>query len=455
MVPKKPNILIAEDDERYREELSQSLRAEGYEVVPARDGSEALKVINEQAVDLGLIDLNMPGVSGMDVLQGSIITDPDLPIVIITGYGTIDVAVEAIRLGAYDFIEKPVNLDRLLLTAKRAIEKRKLQQQMKWMAEDILERYKMVGTSEAMQNLYHLIDRVASADCSVLIRGETGVGKELVSMAIHFRSERANGPFVRLNCAAIPDTLVESELFGHKKGAFTGAVEDKIGKFQQADGGTIFLDEIGDLSEQAQAKLLRVLETKEFEPLGDTRTMKVDVRVIAATNKELTRAMEERTFRSDLYYRLSTVEVTVPPLRERKGDIPELAVHFLQKYCEKNNRYIEGFYPQALQTLMQHDWPGNVRQLESIIERLVLFSSGRKITANEVNMVLGLSTLGPDQKELSFKEARETFERNFITQALKAHNWNVVETARALNIDRTNLYKKMHRLGVQKVHDGG
>jgi len=450
MVAQKPVVLVAEDDEEFRSELTDILHDEGYDVVGARDGSEALKIIESQPLDLGLVDLNMPGLEGMDLLEKSVQIDPTLPIVILTGYASIERAVKAIRLGAYDFIEKTADLERLLLTVGRAIERRRMHQQMKWMADDILERYKMVGTSKAMQHLYRIIDQVAPADCTVLIHGETGVGKELVSMALHMQSQRAKGPFIRINCAAMPDTLIESELFGHKKGAFTGAIENKMGKFLAADGGTIFLDEIGDLSISAQAKILRVLQEKEFEPLGDVRTHKVDVRVIAATNKDLQQAMAEKSFRTDLYYRLSAVEIHVPPLRDRKEDIPDLAMHFLKIYCEKNNRFISGFEPKALQLLMQQDWPGNVRQLESIVERLVLFASGQRINESEVALVLNLSSFGAQSGLMTFRQAREAFDREFITNALIAHDWNVQKAAKTLGLDRTNLYKKMQQLGIAR-----
>ena len=371
----------------------------------------------------------------------------------ITGFASIERAVQATRLGAYDFIEKPASLDRLLLTAQHALEKRQLQLKNRWMAEEIMSHYKMIGTSEAMQHIYNLIDKIAPTESTVLITGETGTGKELVARALHIRSLRSNGPFVHVNCAAIPDTLLESELFGFRKGAFTNAMQDKKGKIEVANGGSILLDEIGDLSISSQAKILRILESHEIAPIGGTEDKKVDVRFFTATNKNISGLIEQGNFREDLYYRMNSIEIQLPPLRERIEDIPELIAYFLEIFCKQNNRFIQGFEPNAVHLLTQQDWPGNVRQLRSVIERLVILSSRKKITANEVLLVLETQNFNKMNGYVSFHEAERAFQKEFFTNALVAHGWNVSETANSLKIDRTNLYKKMQRLGIKRRSD--
>ncbi len=450
MVNIKPRVLIAEDDEAFAEQLSDTLKSENYDVIVAHDGSEALAILKNNHVDLGIIDLSMPGIDGMQVLEKALTMAPDVPLIMITGYASIERAVQATRLGAYDFIEKPASLDRLLLTAQHALEKRKLQLKNRWMADEIMSHYKMIGTSEPMQHIYNLIDKIAPTESTVLITGETGTGKELVARALHMRSLRSNGPFVHVNCAAIPDTLLESELFGYKKGAFTGAIQNKIGKFAQADGGSLFLDEVGDLSPSAQAKILRVLQEYEVEPLGDTKSVKIDVRIIVATNKDLPALISENRYRDDLYYRISAVEIHLPVLKDRKKDIPALAMHFLNIFCQQNNRYIKGFKPKAIQLLMQQKWHGNVRQLRSVIERLAIFATGEIISADDVAFVLKAQQLGQANNFLSYHEAEQEFQREFLINTLIAHNWNVTEAAKTLKIDRTNIYKKMQRLGINR-----
>ncbi|HQG44057.1 MAG TPA: sigma-54 dependent transcriptional regulator, partial [bacterium] len=331
-------ILIAEDDSAFAAQLASVLEGEGFEAIQAKDGNEAIKRLSLGDLEIALIDLSMPGLDGMQVLERAASLAPGLPLVVITGNATIDRAVQATRLGAFDFLEKPVNLDRLLLTVERALEWRHLEQKTNWMGAEIMNRYQMVGTSTAMQSVYARIERVAPTESTVLITGETGTGKELVAMAIHLRSKRSAGPFMRVNCAAIPETLIESELFGHRKGAFTGAIENYDGKFRLADGGTLFLDEIGDLSLPAQAKLLRVLQSHEVEAVGGSRPLPIDVRIIAATNRTLTEQIARGLFREDLYYRVCVVDIQLPPLRERREDIPELSAFFLRQFCERYNR---------------------------------------------------------------------------------------------------------------------
>ena len=453
MVHSVPKVLIAEDDEAFANQLCETLKSENYDVFIAHDGSEALSILRNNHIDLGFIDLSMPGIDGLQVLEQAQTVAPDVPLIMITGFASIERAVQATRLGAYDFIEKPASLDRLLLTAQHALEKRQLQLKNRWMAEEIMSHYKMIGTSEAMQHIYNLIDKIAPTESTVLITGETGTGKELVARALHIRSLRSNGPFVHVNCAAIPDTLLESELFGFRKGSFTNATQDKKGKIEVANGGSILLDEIGDLSLSSQAKILRTLESHEIAPIGGTEDKKVDVRFFTATNKNISGLIEQGNFREDLYYRMNSIEIQLPPLRERIEDIPELIAYFLEIFCKQNNRFIQGFEPNAVHLLTQQDWPGNVRQLRSVIERLVILSSRKKITANEVLLVLETQNFNKMNGYVSFHEAERAFQKEFFTNALVAHGWNVSETANSLKIDRTNLYKKMQRLGIKRRSD--
>ena len=453
MVHSVPKVLIAEDDEAFANQLCETLKSENYDVFIAHDGSEALSILRNNHIDLGFIDLSMPGIDGLQVLEQAQTVAPDVPLIMITGFASIERAVQATRLGAYDFIEKPASLDRLLLTAQHALEKRQLQLKNRWMAEEIMSHYKMIGTSEAMQHIYNLIDKIAPTESTVLITGETGTGKELVARALHIRSLRSNGPFVHVNCAAIPDTLLESELFGFRKGSFTNATQDKKGKIEVANGGSILLDEIGDLSISSQAKILRILESHEIAPIGGTEDKKVDVRFFTATNKNISGLIEQGNFREDLYYRMNSIEIQLPPLRERIEDIPELIAYFLEIFCKQNNRFIQGFEPNAVHLLTQQDWPGNVRQLRSVIERLVILSSRKKITANEVLLVLETQNFNKMNGYVSFHEAERAFQKEFFTNALVAHGWNVSETANSLKIDRTNLYKKMQRLGIKRRSD--
>jgi two-component system, NtrC family, nitrogen regulation response regulator NtrX len=444
----KSTILVAEDDVNYGQQLKETLESEGYAVQLVCDGKEAIKFIQERRADIGLIDLVMPGVDGMQVLEEARKTAPDIPLVMVTGFANIERVIQAVRLGAYDFIEKTGNLERILLTVHHALEKKQLKDKTQWMSDDVLTRYRMIGSSVAMKELSERIRRIAATDSTVLITGETGTGKELAAMAIHMNSVRSTKPFIRFNCAAIPDSLVESELFGYKKGAFTGATHDYHGKFLQADGGTILLDEIGAMSLTAQAKILRVLQDHEVTILGERHPCLVNVRVMAAINKDPEKLIQEGVFREDLYYRINTLHLFILPLRERKTDIPELANYFLQYFCDVNNRYLRGFAPSALQLLMQYNWPGNVRQLRTVIERLFVFVSGDEINADDVALVLNLDEIKAKKANMKLHEAKDSFEKDYITHMLLSHKWNVVDTARALGVDRTNLHKKMHKHGI-------
>jgi len=446
----KSKILIAEDDSAFAGQLAEALKGQGYEIVLAKDGSEAIQALKKSFFDLCFIDLAMPGVDGMAVIEESLRIAPDLPFVMVTGYATIDKAVKAIKLGAYDFVEKPVSLERLLITAKNAIEKRRLKQKTQLLSAEILNRYKMIGSSAPMRKIYDLIKKISQTNSTVLITGETGTGKELAAVALHWQSNRASGPFVKVNCAAIPETLIESELFGHKKGAFTNAVSDKTGKFELADKGTIFLDEIGDMSLNVQAKVLRVLQEFEFEPVGDNKIRKVDVRVIAATNKPLYRLIEEGKFREDLFYRLKVIEIDMPPLRIRKDDIPELIEFFLRQFSESYNRCFKLLSKKALDILCEYDWPGNVRELKGVAEKLVVLTEGDTITEQDVSEILFKENEIEHIKQGKFKDVMIDVERDFIKRTLNENNWNVTRSADVLGLNRTSLYKKMKNLGISR-----
>ena len=446
----KSKILIAEDDSAFAGQLAEALKGQGYEIVLAKDGSEAIQALKKSFFDLCFIDLAMPGVDGMAVIEESLRIAPDLPFVMVTGYATIDKAVKAIKLGAYDFVEKPVSLERLLITAKNAIEKRRLKQKTQLLSAEILNRYKMIGSSAPMRKIYDLIKKISQTNSTVLITGETGTGKELAAVALHWQSNRASGPFVKVNCAAIPETLIESELFGHKKGAFTNAVSDKIGKFELADKGTIFLDEIGDMSLNVQAKVLRVLQEFEFEPVGDNKIRKVDVRVIAATNKPLYRLIEEGEFREDLFYRLKVIEIDMPPLRIRKDDIPELIEFFLRQFSDSYNRCFKILSKRALDILCEYDWPGNVRELKGVAEKLVVLTEGDTIREQDVSEILFKKNEIEHIKQGKFKDVMIDVERDFIKKTLNENNWNVTRSADVLGLNRTSLYKKMKNLGISR-----
>jgi len=455
MSPKKPTILIADDDTSIRDILSNILNFKGYRTLEAADGKEALERIENEDINLVLLDLKLPRVDGLDVLKKTLELKPNLPVVIISGHGTIRTAVEATKIGAYDFLEKPLETERTLLTIKNALDKYRLVKERNLLLEDIKERYQMVGSSSVMQNIYQLIDKAASKNVRVLIEGENGTGKELIARAIHSNSSRAGRPFVAVNCAAIPESLIESELFGYKKGAFTGALADKPGKFQLAEGGTLFLDEIGDMSLITQAKVLRALEEEAIEPIGGNKPIAIDVRIIAATNKNLQKEMDEKNFREDLFYRLNVVSIRVPPLREHKEDIPSLVEHFLKLFCEENKLPLKTVSPKAMTILLRYDWPGNVRELKNLLEKLVVLVEGERISSQDVlNALSQQKPLTSNLQEYStLKKAREQFEKKFITEKLIANNWKISETAKLLGIERAHLWKKMRKYGIEKRGD--
>jgi len=446
--PVKQRILVVDDDAKVRALLGEMLAERGYEVVTAADGTEALQLADENDLSLVLLDFQLPDFDGLKVL-GEL--KKRRPVVMVSGYGTIKLAVEATKSGAYDFIEKPPDPNRVALIIKNALAQDALRREVETLRTETLARYQMVGTSAPMQKLYEMIDRVAPSKASVLILGENGTGKELVARAIHRKSAVSDGPFIRLNCAAIPQELIESELFGHEKGAFTGAVAQKPGKLELADKGTVILDEVGDMSLAAQAKLLRFLQDGEIQHVGGSSARKVEVRVIAATNKNLDEAMRQKLFRDDLFYRLSVVTIQVPPLRERKGDIPALAEHFLGKYCAEHGVPLKALTDDALELLAGHTWPGNVREFANAIQRLVVLLPQQTLSARDIRpfAIIESSPEQPAPNGQPLKAARDEFERKHILKVLADCQGNMAEAARILDIDRTTLYRALERLGVK------
>ncbi|ABS27588.1 sigma-54 dependent transcriptional regulator [Anaeromyxobacter sp. Fw109-5] len=449
-------ILVVDDEKNIQLTLSRALSMEGYVVEAASGGREALDKIAALPVDAVVMDVRMPDLDGLEVLRRARETRPDLPVVIMSGHGSLETVRSAFKLGAFDYLEKPITeKDKLLVAVKNALALRTLREENAELRR-AAGPAEMVGSGPAMQRLFELIRRAAPSEGRVLVTGENGTGKELVARAIHESSRRKAGPFVKLNCAAVPAELIESELFGHERGAFTGAVAARRGKFELADGGTLFLDEVGDMPAAMQAKVLRVLQEGEFERVGGAHTLKVDVRVVAATNKDLAAEVQAGRFREDLFYRLSVVPVHAPPLRERKEDIPELATRFLAEACDRNGRRPMRLPREALAALQGHEWPGNVRELRNLVERLAILCDGPEISAQDVAAVLpGARRPRPDRFRAgaSFHDLVEEAEREIILGALDAHDDNVSETARDLGLERSHLYKKMRALGVRRGGD--
>ncbi len=456
-------ILIADDEESIRTSLGGILEDEGYRTLFAVDGVEALAIARQEAPDLVLLDIWMPRMDGLETLQKLKGLYPGLIVVMMSGHGTIETAVRSTKLGAYDFIEKPFSLEKVIITVKNALGANRLREEnasLRGMAQKDRE---MIGISPVIKKLLEQIRLVAPTNASVLITGDNGTGKELVARSIHFYSQRRDKPFVEVNCAAIPEELIESELFGHEKGAFTGAVAQKKGKFDLAEGGTIFLDEIGDMSLKTQAKVLRILQERKFERVGGTRTMEVDVRVIAATNKALDNEIRAGRFREDLFYRLNVVPFRVPALRERKEDIPLLVEHFIEMFCRREGWPRKVIVPEAIAMMKHYDWPGNVRELKNIIERLVIMTPGGTIAPAHMpdyiasaeaprEVVLGKG--GSLQEFGTLREAREEFEKEFIIQKLEENAWNITKTAEAIELERSNLHRKIKSYGID-LRGGG
>lgn len=457
----QPAILVVDDEASIRRTLREILEYEDFEVDEAVDGEEALTRLRAGRYDLVLLDVKMPKRDGLEVLQ--IVADemPEVPVVMISGHGNVETAVEATRLGAYDFIEKPPDLNRLLVTVRNALARGQLAVANRRMRQAIVEQTEgeltpILGTSTAISRIKETIERVAPTEARVLITGEPGTGKELVAKWIHHLSHRQEGPLVEVNCAAIPSELIESELFGHEKGSFTGATKQRIGKFEQADAGTLFLDEIGDMSLAAQAKVLRALQENNITRVGGDRAIGVDVRVVAATNKNLLREIEQNTFREDLYHRLSVILIHVPPLRERREDIPLITRHFAERLARRNALPAKQFSEEALERLKRYEWRGNVRELHNVVERLLILSTGDLVQARDVDLYVrpgGAAAnplLGLMDRYEDFTTFRDMAEKLFIEHKLDQYDWNVSRTAEAIGIQRSHLYNKMGKYGIER-----
>lgn len=451
-----PWVLAIDDDETFLKTIKKNLSLRGFNVDTVANPLEVLDIIENHSYNCILLDVKMPGVDGLDLLHTLSQKFPTLPIIMISGQATISIAVESLKEGAYDFIEKPIDPQKLAITITNAIQKQQLLEEKETIFEELESNYRIIGQSDATKHLCQQIRKIAVTDAKVLILGENGTGKELVAWAIHHNSKRNGKPYVKLNCAAVPSELLEAELFGYRKGAFTGATHDHKGKFLVADGGTIFLDEIGDMTLQLQSKLLRVIENNVVDMLGENISQKVDVRIMAATNKELERMVAEGKFREDLFYRLNVVKIQIPPLRERRDDILPLAYHFLKQLNETYNRRVWKINRQAEALLLNYPWPGNVRQLRNVLEKLVIFAERGEIGVDETMEALGTKTnlsvfgITEEEERLSLQEAKIQFEKQFILQKLNKYSWRINETAEALGIDRTNLFRKIRRLGIKK-----
>ncbi len=459
----KARLLIVDDDASVRESLRRVLEYEDYTVIAAENGPRALEVLAERRVDLVLLDVKMPGMDGLEVLERARKLRPDLLCIMVSGHGTVQTAVEATKLGAFDFLEKPPDRDRLLLTIRNALQQAVLASETETALRRLGKSFEIVGSSTPMRDVQRQIEKVAPTNATVLITGENGTGKELVAHAIHRMSPRSGGRLLQVNCAAIPEDLIESELFGHERGAFTGATARRDGKFELADGGTLLLDEIGDMSPTVQAKVLRVLEEGTFERVGGSKTLTVDVRILAATNKNLDRAVAAGAFREDLFFRLNVVPIRVPPLRERKDDIPRLVEHFLLLYSEREDRPRVDVSEDALAALARHDWPGNVRELRNTLERMAILAESSQLTAADVPFEVmppvrpapgaPFAKHAPGAAFLeapTFEEFKDLAERAYLERALERNGWNIQQTARAVVMQRSNLYKKIEKYGLNR-----
>jgi two-component system nitrogen regulation response regulator NtrX len=446
-------ILIIDDEKNIRDSLVGILKDEGFQTITATNGAEGIATVKEEVPDLVLLDIWMPGMDGIQTLKKLRSIEPDLQIIMMSGHATIETAVTATKLGAYDFIEKPLSLDKLLVCIHNSLKVNKLVEENKSLKAQISRDYTIIGHSNVIQDLKEQIRIAAPTSGWVLITGENGTGKELVAQAIHRQSKRYDKPFIEVNCAAIPEDLIESELFGHEKGAFTGATNKRKGKFDLANEGTLFLDEIGDMSLKTQAKILRILQEHKFERVGGQKTIEVDVRVIAATNKSLEDEIIAGNFREDLFYRLNVLPFKVPSLRERPEDIAILSKHFLKSYCEKENTEHKEISPEALEVMANYSWPGNVRELKNLIERLIIMTPRQLITVEALpaelkypkrNSSLELLKTSTD----NYKEAKDIFEREFIRSKLAENDWNVSKTAELISIERSNLHRKIKGYGI-------
>jgi two-component system nitrogen regulation response regulator NtrX len=460
----KNRVLVVDDEPAIRDTMRMILEYEGLDVTAASSGQEALSIVEKDPPDIVFLDVKMPGLDGLEVLSRLRGMNETLPVVIVSAHGTASTALEAGRLGAFRFIEKPLSKDYVLDAVREGLELGTLRRENRTLRSALETRHQVVGESSALRQIMEQVRRAAPTNATVLILGESGVGKELVARAVHRASLRAKERFVQVNCAAIPEELIESELFGHERGAFTGATEKQIGKFEMADRGTIFLDEVGDMSAKTQAKVLRVLQEGEVERLGSARTTKVDVRVIAATNKDLEEEIAEGRFREDLYFRLSVIPISVPPLRERLEDIPALVQHFANQFSRDNNRRPARFAPGAIDVLRQARWRGNIRELRNVVERLLIMSDRDVVEADDVRAVVRLDTrpaagpampataAGPTPATL--REFKEWSERAFLVERLREHDWNISKTAEVIDTPRSNLYKKLEQYNIKQETDG-
>jgi two-component system, NtrC family, nitrogen regulation response regulator NtrX len=469
----KSRILVIDDEAAIRDSLRMTLEYEGYEFVGAATGQEGLALAERESPDLVLLDVKMPGMDGLEVLDRLRGMNDGVPVVVISGHGTISTAVEATKKGAFDFIEKPFASDRVLVSLRNALDQRQLRDENRSLKRAVEVRHQMIGDSPALRQVMAAVARAAPTNATVLIQGESGVGKELVARTIHRNSLRSRERFVQVNCAAIPEELIESELFGHEKGSFTGATEKQIGKFEQADRGTIFLDEVGDMSAKTQAKVLRVLQEGEVERLGSARTIKVDVRVIAATNKNLEEEIEKGHFREDLYFRLAVIPIHVPPLRERQDDIALLVRHYMESFSRENNTRPKRVTQAALEALQRHRWKGNIRELRNTVERMIIMTAGDTIDLADLPSVVqspasassaGLAA-GPlaskfasadndATKPGTLREFKENAERAFLVNKLRENGWNISKTAEVIGTPRSNLYKKLEQYQITQEADG-
>ena len=453
-----PSVLIVDDEPNIRRMVGALLASEGYEVREAPDGARGVALATESEPDLALVDLMMPGeLDGMAVLTALRERVPDVPVVMMSGRAGLSDAVRATKLGAFPFLEKPLTPEGVLLALASALELRQARRETRTLRADLGLASEMIGNSPALRRVREMIEKVAPSDARVLITGESGTGKELVAAAIHAGGSRKDRPFVRVNCAAIPRDLVESEMFGHERGAFTGATDRRIGRFELADRGTLLLDEVGDLGAEAQAKLLRAIESGEIERVGGSKPIRVDVRIVSATNKDLTRAVADGTFREDLYFRLNVIPLAIPPLRERPDDIPALVRHFSQVHRGRTGQPLTSWSTNAVDALARYRWPGNVRELANIVERLAILHPGREVTSDEIREVLPSAPTRLAQPaalpnatvlDASLTDTLDDYERVLITRALSVAGGNIAEAARRLQTDRPNLYRRMKRLGI-------
>jgi two-component system nitrogen regulation response regulator NtrX len=459
----KSRILVIDDEAAIRDSLKMTLEYEGYEFLAAATGQEGLALIEREGPDLVLLDVKMPGMDGLEVLDRIRSLNDALPVVVVSGHGTISTAVEATKKGAFDFIEKPFASDRVLVSLRNALDQRRLRDENRSLKKAVEVRHQMIGESPALRQVTASIARAAPTNATVLIQGESGVGKELVARTIHRNSLRSRERFVQVNCAAIPEELIESELFGHEKGSFTGATEKQVGKFEQADRGTIFLDEVGDMSAKTQAKVLRVLQEGEVERLGSARTIKVDVRIIAATNKNLEEEIERGRFREDLYFRLAVIPIFVPPLRERSGDIPLLVRFYIEQLSRDSNARPKRITQAALDALQRHRWKGNIRELRNTVERLIIMTAGDTIDVADLpdlvrstGVPTPMKASGDNEpvKAGTLREFKDVSERAYLVSKLRENGWNISKTAEVIDTPRSNLYKKLEQYQISQETDG-